>query len=606
MLKPEFNGRSAMKIKSVFLAAVLMGVLCLSGTVFAILSGGGTSGNPYLIQSRADFDEFANSANAATYWTSGKYTRLMYDPNLAGTTYTKSPISPDTSNSTKGVFQGTKFAGNFDGNGHTISNLTINSSTLDFIGLIGYLDAAGQVKNLGMVNVNLTGRYAVGGLVGYDKGTITNCYATGSVSGANYVGGLVGWNDSGVVSDSYAAGTASGTSDSIGGLVGRNVGTLSNCYANETVTGSTYSVGGLVGYNGNDSAHSGTIINCHASGNVTASFDAVGGLVGTNTYSSVISNSYATGTVNGASKVGGLVGYNDSTVAISDCYATGQVTGSGTDYYSVGGLVGENSSGTLLRCYATGATYGIRWVGGLVGWNRFGSILNCYATGTASGTSLYVGGLVGYNTSEYGWPSCIISNCYATGAASGSGGIGGLIGFNGYPSVTSYCYSTGTATPVGTGAAGGMVGTNQYGTYTACFWNTQTNGRGNSVGLNFGGAITGMLGKNTADMQQQATFTVSPYLWDFFGETTNGTNDYWRMCVDGADYPRLTWHYILDGDFVCPNGVAVEDLDYYAGRWLMNNCTSGNTYCGGADMNKSGTVNLADFAVLAAHWLEGV
>jgi hypothetical protein len=594
-----------MRIKSVFLTAILTAVLCINSTVFAVLSGSGTSGDPYLIQSRADFDEFASTTS---YWASGKYTRLMYDPNLAGTPYTKSPISPDTSNSTTGVFQGTKFAGNFDGNGHTISNLTINSSTLDFIGLIGYLDAAGQVKNLRMVNVNLTGRYAVGGLVGYDKGTITNCYAAGSVSGANYIGGLVGWNDSGVISDSSATGTASGTSDSIGGLVGRNVGTLSNCYANETVTGSTYSVGGLVGYNGNDSTHSGTILNCHASGNVTASFDAAGGLVGTNTYSSVISNSYATGTVNGASKVGGLVGYNDSTVAISDCYATGEVTGTGTDYYSVGGLVGENFEGTLLRCSAAGATYGIRWVGGLVGWNESGYILSCYATGTATGSSLYVGGLVGHNSSGGDSP-CKISNCYATGAASGSGGVGGLVGWNEYRNYTctiEYCYSTGTATPVGTGVAGGMVGINQYGTYTACFWDVWTNGRSNSVGLNMGGVITGMFDKPTVDMQQQATFTVSPYLWDFVGEITNGTNDYWRMCVDGVNYPRLTWSYAKIGDFVCPNGVAIEDLDYYVERWLMNNCTSGNNYCGGADLNFSGTVNLADFAIFAEHWLEGI
>jgi hypothetical protein len=590
-----------MKKTGLFLAVVL----CISGTVFAVLSGGGTSGNPYLIQSRLDFDEFVNPANAATYWASGKYTTLMCDPNLAGTTYTKSPIAPDTSNGTTGVFEGTKFAGVFDGNGHTISNLTINASTKDFVGLFGYVDSAGQIKNLGVVNVNVTGRYIVSGLAGHNDGLLTSCYATGSVTGTNdYIGGLVGRN-AGSITSCYATDSVGGDWD-VGGLVGYNYGAISNCYAAGTVAASSYAAGGLAGYNGDNSPGSGMILNCHAAGNVTASFDSAGGLVGYNTDSSTISNCYAAGTASGANKVGGLVGYNDSSVAISDCYATGEVTGTGTDYYGVGGLVGYNLEGTLLRCSAAGATHGVREVGGLVGYNRYGSILNCYATGTVTGSSIYIGGLVGYNNSEYGSTPCTISNCYATGAASGSAGVGGLIGFNGYPSATSYCYSTGTATPVGTGTAGGMVGTNQYGTYTACFWDTQTNGRSNSVGFNAGGAITGMLGKLTVEMKQQATFTVSPYLWDFFGETANGTNDYWRMCVDGVNYPRLTWSYVKIGDFACPNGVNVEDLDYYIGWWLSAGCTSANNFCGGADINKSGTVNLEDFSIMAAHWLEGV
>jgi hypothetical protein len=570
---------------------ILAAVLCISGNLLAYSGGDGSAGNPYQIANVADFNQLvATSAD----WS--KAFILTADINLTGLTYTKAPISPDTSSGDTGIFEGTKFTGVFDGNDHTISKLKINASTKDFISLFGYVDTAGQIKNLGIVDVNATGRYMVSGLVGYNAGTLTSCYETGSVTGIHdYVGGLVGWNISSITS-CYANGSVSGDWD-IGGLVGYNYGTISNCYAAGSATASSYTVGGLVGYNGYDSTHSGTILNSHATGTVTASFDSAGGLVGYNTDSSKISNCYATGAVSGANKVGGLVGNNDSNVAIWNCYATGTVTGTGTDYYSVGGLVGENYYGIISICYATGAVNGVRYVGGLVGQNWSGSILNCYATGTATGTSIYVGGLVGYNSADYGYTSTI-SNSYATGATSGTGGVGGLIGFNGYPSTTSYCYATGAVNS--SGAAGGLVGTNMYSTYTACFWDTVTTGRGNGVGLNAGGTITGMLGQNTTNMKTQATFTGAG--WDFVNEILNGTNDYWRMCVDGINYPKLNWQYIKNGDFVCPDGADYYDLQRLCNDWLL-------TYpiaLYGADASGDMTVNFIDYAILARHWLEGV
>jgi len=101
------------------------------------------------------------------------------------------------------------------------------------------------------------------------------------------------------------------------------------------------------------------------------------------------------------------------------------------------------------------------------------------------------------------------------------------------------------------------------------------------------------------EMKQQSSFVG----WDFTNETANGTNDYWRMCVDGVDYPRLNWESIA-GDFMCPDGVNVEDLDYFIQRWLLGDCASSNN-CGGADIDGSGVVDSADFAIFAQHWLEG-
>jgi hypothetical protein len=278
-----------MKIKGVFLAAILTAVLCFSGNVFAVLSGGGTQANPYLIQSRADFDEFANPANAAIYWTSGKYTKLMCDPNLSGTTYTQAVIAPDTS--TSSGFQGTKFTGIFDGNSHTIINLTINTNGLDkdCLGFFGCISAGAVVANLGLENVSVTGSGnwvygdftgGFGALVGDNSGVIQNCWINGSITGGVYsedVGGLCGWNQStGSISRCYAIGSVvCGTnSGGIGGLCGSNDGNIINCWSSNSITGKN-SLGGLCGF-----LDGGSITNSYSTGSVSGTAGNLGGLCG--------------------------------------------------------------------------------------------------------------------------------------------------------------------------------------------------------------------------------------------------------------------------------------------------------------------------------------
>ncbi|MGA2091903.1 MAG: M6 family metalloprotease domain-containing protein [Sedimentisphaerales bacterium] len=263
------------------------------------------------------------------------------------------------------------------------------------------------------------------------------------------------------------------------------------------------------------------------------------------------------------------------------------VSGSSGCQY-VGGLVGWNAYGSISNCSSTGAVSGTSLLGGLVGYNNHGSINNCYSTGAVSGYNI-VGGLVGSNNG-----GSSISNCYSTGAVSGSSSfkdVGGLVGGNGDSSISN-CYSTGAVS--GTSGVGGLVGTNWYGSISSSFWDTQTSGQTTSAGGT---------GKTTAEMKTLSTFTVAG--WDFTNETANGTSDFWRMCVDGVDYPRLNWQSI-EGDFACPKGVNVEDLNYFVQQWLLANCTSSNNYCGGADINGSGTVDFADFAMFAESWLEGI
>ncbi len=194
------------------------------------------------------------------------------DPNLPGRrVFDRAVIAPDTNDAT-GWFQGTSFTGVFDGNGHTISHPMIKGG--DYLGLFGHLESEAEVKNVGVVDVNIAGS---GGLVGALAGSngygtvVTQCYSTGVLSGDHSVGGLVGGNW-GTVTQCYSAGAVSGKWSSVGGLVGSNKGAVTNCYSTNAVSGRGF-VGGLVGYN------DGTVTNCCSTGAVSGGFD-VGGLVG--------------------------------------------------------------------------------------------------------------------------------------------------------------------------------------------------------------------------------------------------------------------------------------------------------------------------------------
>jgi hypothetical protein len=299
--------------KVVILTVFILTVLILAGVSFAgTYSGGsGNESQPYQIGNPDDWQELMTTP---ADWSSSFI--LTADVNLAGVTLmpvggTLTPIwSP--------------FTGIFDGNDHIISNAVINQpdSDLDrpgrnYVGLFGYVGSGGQIRNLGVEDVNMTGRDFVGGLVGVNyEGTITACYATGSVTGHD-----------------------------VGGLVGVNRGTITACYATGSVRGLATTcycgtnVGGLVGVN-----YEGTLTACYATGSVTGTGTYVGGLVGRNI--GTITSCYATGSVSGISYVGGLVGGNIGT--LTACYATGAVSGTGD---SVGGLVGRNYGDTLTACF---------------------------------------------------------------------------------------------------------------------------------------------------------------------------------------------------------------------------------------------------------------
>ncbi len=217
-------------------------VVIISTNTGLALPGSGTQEDPYQIESLADFDEFAADPN---YWDD--YTRLETDVNLAGRTYSTAVIAPDTDNSRSG-FNGATFTGVFDGNDHKITNLTIDDAGAgnDYLGLFGANDG-GELKNMGIESCCVSGNSWVGGLVGFNRGSISNCYSTGDFSGGNYVGGLLGKNESGAISHCHSTGSVTGHGY-VAGLVGGNYGTVSSCYSNGDVGGG-YDLGGLVGAN---------------------------------------------------------------------------------------------------------------------------------------------------------------------------------------------------------------------------------------------------------------------------------------------------------------------------------------------------------------------
>jgi len=425
-------------------------------------SGAGTEADPFIITTCLELNETRD--NLTAYYELGNNIDCSDTINWnAGEGF--QPIGNDTN----------MFTGSLDGNNFAISDLFIDLSSEDNVGLFGYVDGA-SITNLGIINLNISGNDYVGGLVGYaievdidtcyttgfvnsvwgdvgglvgdiDLGSINNSYSSALVTGDTLVGGLIGmtWDSSIVVQNSYTTGDVTGTSF-VGGLIGEAYGDILNCTANGTITGVEF-VGGLLG------ALDDNLFDSYATGDVTGGVgQSTGGLVGQSYSTGNINNSYATGeVVSTGTYVGGLVGYGSGTIRNS--YSTGDVTAS--DDYIVGGLIGETDETIIENCYATGDVTGKGYVGGLIA-DFEGSINNSYATGDVVSTEDRVGGFIG---SCYSGP---IYNSYAIGnvSAGDDGTNSDVGGFAGYMYDECFIYnsfSTGDVTGTGN-RVGGFAG----------------------------------------------------------------------------------------------------------------------------------------------------
>ncbi len=531
----------------------------------------------------------------------------------------------------------TFFDGTLDGRGYVIYDLYLNYPGNAYIALFTRLGASAQVMNLGLERGSVTAQDNVGALAGRNDGVISNCYSTLSVSGGGVnVGGLVGslWMGASII-DSYATGAVTTPSNYVGGLVGASNALIERSYATGSVSGALY-VGGLVGLSGGSS----TVTNCYATGDVSVSSSDGGGLVGLSQSVNLISLSYSTGLVSGSStNVGGLVGQNTGTV--TDCYWDTQTSGqsssaggtgktssemqqqttyvawnftgiwsicqgypqlttiaasppaqgnisisdcatlqsmclhlnyyltedidcsdtvnwnSGAGFEPLGWYVSESNrlpfTGTFDgQGYAiynltinrpTSGNIGLfghvgqsstvsnvglinvnvnakDYVGALVGDNR-GAAMRCYASGTVSGVgaSTTVGGLIGYNEGD-------VTKSFATTTVSGDDRVGGLLGQNLGNLIQSY--ATGSVSAVGTNA-GGLVGRNSGGSMTTQSYATGTVSGDTRVG--------GLIGHNSGSASNSysiGSVSGTSNLGGLAGSNSGSiTSSYWDTQTSG-------------------------------------------------------------------------
>jgi len=311
------------RLRSLMILSVVVllsaSVIVLSDDNNAAGAGDGTAASPYVITDAAGLAQLAVEVNAGDA-KAGKYYVLGNDIDLSA--YGNwTPIGTNATNS---------FKGTFDGAGHTISGLYINNASRDYAGLFGYVFTGALIKDVFIKGASVTAKTYVGGLVGYlNNASVVNCHVSGTVAGHDRVGGVVG---SVFVSSS--------------GIIG--------CSFNGSVRGA-----------GSGSA-----------------FDSIGGVAGWMN-GSKISQSWATGTVQGRDDVGGIVGYLSSgaTPAIVEyCYFIGDVNGRN----NVGGLIGDlnpfdNNNNLITKSYAVGTVTGQKNVGGIAGYLGNGNVTNCAA-----------------------------------------------------------------------------------------------------------------------------------------------------------------------------------------------------------------------------------
>ena len=440
------------------------------------------------------------------------------------------------------------FTGSLDGQGYEIRDLLINCSS-DIndlgaynVGLFGLVDEGGIVKNVRVINATVTGRSNVGGLVGFNYGTVSNSYFSGNVTGNERVGGLVGWN-SDTVSNSCATGSINGES-MIGALVGRNDrGIVSNSHYNcdeVLINGqSMITIGALFGddfeeWLANDkSLHVDDRLSQEDSyylvNNVTdfkelLAFGQDASLKYRLTSDLDLANEpglyipYLAGEFDGKGHIISNLSFNSSFVSHVGLFGYlapgGKVSRMGVESVNitgdstVGALVGINDDGTVSTSYSSGDVIGNREVGGLVGSN-YGALSNCYSMATVTG-GVEAGGLVGTHL----WLGSL-NKSYCAGNVTGDERIGGLVGwFLPPPPTASIDYVS---------------------LLSDCFWDIETSGQATS---------DGGTGKTTAEMQDIATFSGAAWNIITVGGPSERNPAYIWNIFNVVTYPFLSWQAI--------------------------------------------------------------
>ncbi len=468
----------------------------------AVFAGGdGSESNPYQVSTPEQLNEVRNHLDA--YFIQTADIDLTAATAQGGIFYNDGsgwePIGTDAN---------TPFGGNYNGGGHYIIGLKSKQS--ECAGLFGY--NGGVIQNLGMDGGAVLAFSYAGGVSGVNRGTIANCYNTGSVSSTSYsvysyAGGIAGDNDEGTITNCYNTGAVSALNLYAGGIAGcSNDGTITNCYYYDapnlrTKGGTALTLDELKqqeSYAGfdfetiwkfeNESYYPfpilcGMAVPEQEEENTT---DFAGG-------TGRLENPYRVATVEHLNNVRNNLGvyfiqtadidltaataeggafYNDGSGWLpigTDAYTPfgGNYNGGGHRIIGLkskqsdlgtpcGGLFGYNSGVIQNLGMDGGAVLTFSYAGGIVGDNR-GTITNCYNTGSVSSTS-YAGGIAGYS---FG----IITNCYNTGSVLSSLCAGGIAGSNN-DSIKN-CYNTGAVSS--SSRMGGITGEDR-GAFINCYY----------------------------------------------------------------------------------------------------------------------------------------
>jgi hypothetical protein len=331
---------------------ILVGAFGLAGSACAGTYSGGTGepNDPYRIATANDLNDIGNHVEDFN-----KCFVMVNDINLADYNGTEFNIIGDWSHA---------FAGVFDGNGHTIINLTLDVNTYD-IGLFAYIEDEGIVQDLCLEAVDIKALDYVGGIAARNRGLIQNCHVHGSIEGEDNCGGIAGFcygSDSDTVvniRDCSFRGKVTGTHGT-GGIVGfTDWSEIVGCYAIVELTGGSV-CGGMVGYN-----MGGNFTSCFAKGSITC-LGSAGGFAGTTGdhcgIGGLIRDCYANVTVGCSNYTGGFAGQAISGPSpsgpagqILNCYCSGRVVYDGNSHTDVGAFIGEERSsppfGVCTKCF---------------------------------------------------------------------------------------------------------------------------------------------------------------------------------------------------------------------------------------------------------------
>ncbi|MHC4155277.1 MAG: GLUG motif-containing protein [Planctomycetota bacterium] len=531
------------------LAIFLLLLLCPAASTAKYSGGSGEPNDPYRIATPNDLNDIGNHIEDFN-----KCFLMVNDINMAAYTGTQFNIIGDFDDS---------FTGAFDGNGHTISNFTWESNGVDQVGLFGYVggySTAPHIESLAMENahVNAGDGRSVGVVVGYSyRGAITNCRASGCVSGGTNVGILAGQS---------------------------HVATVSACSAAGTVDGVSY-VGGLVGRN----ASSSLVLNCSATADVSGQ-ENVGGLLGSN--NGDLSNSFSTGSVTGEAATGGLIGLNGGDV--EGCYSTASVVGTDT----VGGLIGLHGK-AVAYCYSAGQVSATTEVGGLIGSNWGGFVHACFWDVNSSAVGYSDGGL-GKTTPEMqsaatfsGW------GCTAAWTIDEPNDYPRLIWEN-RPGelLTKHSYAGGSGLPNGPYRISSAEDLHLLGAQE-CDWDKhfvltndidlssydgkESRPRFNRIGhggsAHYGRPFTGDFDGNG--------HAITNFTWESNDVDDVGIFGYIRGFSHGSPEPQITRLLMIDPNIEAKNGQAVGSIAGYLEEAIISDCcvrggkVSGGLYVGG-------------------------